>query len=259
MGFDMSSLSSNGSRIARTVGVTLQIVTRSGKPPVYGHHSAYFRALDRVGLAPTGIVPTSLEKVRELYECLDGILLPGGPDIEPRRYGEEPTVPLEEPDERLDQIELELVEWCINDEKPLLGICRVLQILNVALGGSLYQDLRTQTKTWIDHQYSQPLHRRSLPAHDLLLSDEGWLANEVDQVTVKTNSMHHQGIKELGEGLVASGWSPDDVVEAAWLPGHPFAVAFQGHLEEIFAVERWASLVFEEFARAVLEYGKRVR
>jgi putative glutamine amidotransferase len=182
------------------------------------------------------------------------MLLAGGPDVAPNRYGETVLSRLDGPDETLDAVELQLAEWCLRDGKPLLGICRGLQLLNVVVGGTLYQDLGEQTGTSIDHRFSQPISKRALTAHPLALNPEHWLSREIAQTTVSVNSMHHQGIKQLGDGLEAFGWAPDGLIEAAQIVDHPFAIGFQGHLEEIIAVHGWARLVFQRFASAVCEW-----
>ena len=242
-------------RQAPLVGIVLQLNRREASPYLWGHHVAYFAALEQVGLLPIGIPPFRPELLHSVYLNLGGVLLAGGPDVAPQRYGEKALFPLEGPDEMLDEAELQLAAWCLQDGKPLLGICRGLQLLNVVTGGTLYQDLSEQTGTAIDHRLTQPVSRRAQPAHRLELDPECWLSREMAQTAVDVNSMHHQGIKRLGDGMEAFGWAPDGLIEAAQLPDHPFAVAFQGHLEEIIGVQSWARLVFEQFAAAVFDWA----
>jgi len=234
------------------IGITLQRYETSSKPATYGHHIAYFAALEKVGLLPMGIPPLLPQLLlRQVYECLAGVLLPGGPDVNPQRYGEDALFPLEGPDDHLDEIELQLAEWCLHNGKPILGICRGMQVLNIVLGGSLYQDLESQKSTVIDHKFSEPVLRRSQPAHDILLADESWLSLITGRTLVSVNSMHHQGVKQLGKGLKALGWAPDGIVEALWMPEHPFAVGFQFHLEEMLATEEWSVSILNRFVAAV--------
>jgi putative glutamine amidotransferase len=234
------------------IGITLQRYETSSRPAAYGRHIAYFAALGEVGLLPIG-VPSLLPPLllRQVYERLAGVLLPGGPDVNPQRYGEDALFPLEGPDDLLDEIELQLAGWCLEDGKPILGICRGMQVLNIVLGGSLYQDLESQKRTGIDHRFSEPVSKRSQPAHDLLLADESWLSKTTGRTHISVNSMHHQGVKQLGKGLKALGWAPDGLVEALWMPEHPFAVGFQFHLEEMLATEEWSVSLLNQFVAAV--------
>jgi putative glutamine amidotransferase len=241
-------------RKAPLVGLVLQLSRRAARPDQFGHHVAYFSALQEVRLFPVGIPPLSPHLLEPAYLNLDGILLAGGPDVAPDRYSETVSFHLDGPDEMLDEAELQLAEWCLRDGKPILGICRGLQLLNVAVGGTLYQDISEQTRTPVDHRFSQPVSRRSLTAHQLDLNPTHWLSQSISQATVAVNSMHHQGIKGLGDGLEAFGWAPDGLIEAAQIVDHPFAVGFQGHLEEIIGVQGWARFIFERFASAVSEW-----
>lgn len=163
---------------------------------------------------------------------LDGLLLHGGADVCPRSYGEEPLRPEWEGDEIRDRYEIELVRAFLDAGKAVLGICRGAQILNVAFGGTLYQDIATQTDTERQHR-SQELYDHNL--HLVDLADGSGLAQLYPgAATVKVNSVHHQAVKDVGAGLVVEARSSDDgVVEAIrWDdPAGGYAFAVQWHPE----------------------------
>src|SRR5205823_7849389 len=150
-GFHLQQLK-NGSRYPLIGLPTLAIPGAS--PPRYGVNQAYVRALEAAGAAPVLIPPLDDgERVRAIYDRLDGMVLPGGSDVAPEEYREERIGELNKVDEQRDRRELELARWAIRDDLPTLGICRGQQVLNVALGGSLYQDLREQKATDLEHSH----------------------------------------------------------------------------------------------------------
>jgi putative glutamine amidotransferase len=174
----------------------------------------------------------------DLLDGIDGLVLQGGSDMSPRHYGEEPLRPEWEGDPARDLYEMELVRLCLAADKPVLGVCRGAQVLNVALGGSLYQDLETLHPERHVHRnwevYDQHGHEIEIEAGSLL---GRWYA--ALQPPPRVNSVHHQGLKTLGRGLVVEARSiPDGVIEAVRYdeegPGsRPFAYGVQWHPEFI--------------------------
>jgi putative glutamine amidotransferase len=169
-------------------------------------------------------------KVQHYVNALDGLLLQGGADMSPKSYGETPINPAWSGDEVRDAYEIELFNEFVTQGKPVFGICRGHQVINVALGGSLYQDIATQFGTGSVHRdetaYDQCFHEmRILPG--------SWLSRLYpDMQTTRINTIHHQAVKHLGEGLVVEATSePDGIVEAVRWEGHSFVMGVQWHPE----------------------------
>ncbi|HMQ33147.1 MAG TPA: gamma-glutamyl-gamma-aminobutyrate hydrolase family protein [Chloroflexaceae bacterium] len=212
----------------------------------------YLQALEAAGAAPLLIHLTDdLALVRRLYELCAGILLPGGDDLDPAYFGEERHPMLGEVDPQRDAVEVALARWCRDERKPLLGICRGAQVLNVALGGTLWQDLPSQLLTDLDHRHNTRLEVYDVEGHPLALAPDSWLAGQLDADTVLANTMHHQAVKDVAPGLRAVGRAPDGVIEAVEGAGDHFVVGVQCHPEHLWraAEPRWLR-VFEGFVAA---------
>ncbi|HEX5689903.1 MAG TPA: gamma-glutamyl-gamma-aminobutyrate hydrolase family protein, partial [Roseiflexaceae bacterium] len=188
------------------------------------------------------------EVMRALYERLDGLLLSGGGDIDPVHYGEAPIAELGVTDPLRDTVELWLARWAAEDGKPILGICRGLQMLNVALGGTLYQDIPAQLDSELVHDSSYTRQDWTYMAHDLRLEPDSKLAQLFGTTNFSTNSLHHQSLNRLAPELRAVGWAPDGVVEAVEGRNGHFMLGVQCHPEALqgTADPRWQAL-FREF------------
>jgi putative glutamine amidotransferase len=169
-------------------------------------------------------------KVKHYVDALDGLLLQGGADVSPKSYGESPLNPMWTGDEVRDQYEIELFHEFVTQGKPVFGICRGHQLINVALGGSLYQDIATQCPDKGSHRDES---RYDSHFHDMRIQPHTWLARVYPDLGVaRVNTIHHQAIKHLGEGLVVEATSePDGIVEAIRWEGHSFVVGVQWHPE----------------------------
>jgi putative glutamine amidotransferase len=231
-------------------------------PPAHGHRETYIRAIVNAGGIPLLIPLVEQEEVlQSYYERLDGLLLAGGRDIAPVHYGEEPHPELGEVDPLQDHIELSLTRRALNDGKPLLAICRGLQVLNVARGGTLYQDIPSQHETPLDHKASSKhaIATRSsqwqLLSHEMRLETNSRLATLLSTTILNVNTSHHQAIKQLAHGLQAVGWSSDDLIEAVEGTDHPFLIGVQCHPEEICTDidTRWQT-VFAALVNATFEH-----
>lgn len=216
----------------------------------YGQNQSYVQAVLRTGAAPL-LLPQLADKVllRTMYERLDGLLLPGGGDIDPARYGEArhercgPITP------EHDEMELTLARWAVDDGKPLLAICRGIQVLNVALGGSLYQDIEAQVPGAIKHRW-YPDHPRDRLSHTVEVTPQTELARIVGAGSLPVNSLHHQAIKEVAPRLTAVARAPDEIVEAVEVQDHPFALGVQWHPEELAPNDALAQGLFDALVEA---------
>lgn len=149
---------------------------------------------------------------KEYINSVDALILAGGQDVSPEYFGEDPHVNLHETDQDRDAFEVALVLEAIQQDKPILGICRGLQIINVALGGTLYQDLNSQYQNLVVKHNQYPT-KWYIPTHRLILKRESWLSNLFDKEAL-VNSFHHQAVKKLANGLQIDAVSSDNVVEA---------------------------------------------
>ncbi len=191
----------------------------------------YIQAVAQAGGAPV-ILPLGLpeEQVCELATRLDGLLFTGGGDVHPQRYGSAMHPLVDSVDEDRDRTEILLVQEAARLAKPFFGICRGIQVINVALGGTLYEDILDQMPGAQPHAYSSEWPRNHL-AHPVRIQEDTRLAHILGGTSVLVNSLHHQGIRQLAAGAQAVGWAPDGLIEAIELPGHPYGVAVQWHPE----------------------------
>jgi putative glutamine amidotransferase len=237
------------------VGISGGLIrTNEWSPPVVGHRQSYVEAVLQAGGLPVVLPPlTDLRALRTLYERLDGVLLSGGDDIDPVRYGEAPHPRLGAVSPERDTAELLLARWAIADGTPLLGICRGLQVINVARGGTLWQDLPSDHPEGLDHYASATLRRWDAIDHPVALAEGSRLAGLLGTTAIGLSSLHHQAVKRLGAGLRAVGYAPDGVVEAIEGDGEAFVVGVQGHPETLWqATEprwRWLFAAFVAAAR----------
>ena len=221
-------------------------------PPANFLRKNYTDAIIAAGGLPL-IIPVleDIEVLRALYDRMDGILISGGGDIDPRFYNEPPLAGLGPTDPMRDEIELPLARWAIDEGKPLLGICRGSQVINVAMGGTLYQDIPSQIHTQLVHDSSFTRQDWTYMAHELRLEPDSKLAQLFGSNCIMTNSLHHQSLKDLAPGLRAVGWAPDGVVEAIEGAGEGFLVGVQCHPEALqgAADTRWQAL-FRDFVES---------
>jgi putative glutamine amidotransferase len=172
--------------------------------------------------------------LRALYDLTDGLLLPGGVDLDPATYGESPLPTCGRLDPARDRVELQFARWAIAEGKPLFGLCRGLQIVNVALGGTLYQDIAAQRSDAIKHDYFPTAgFARDHVAHPVTIASGSRLDALVGAVSLGVNSMHHQAVKDLAPGLVTTAIAPDGVIEALESSGDQFVIAVQWHPESL--------------------------
>ncbi len=208
----------------------------------------YLEGIMEAGGAPLIFPFTEDEELAaQLTQMCDGILFTGGQDVSPSIYGEESLPQLEEVSEQRDKLELLVIREALRLEKPVFGICRGLQFLNAALGGTLYQDLYTQYDTRISHRQSEPYN---MPTHEVSIAPGSPLAEVLGDGPIVVNSFHHQGIKDLADSLVPMAWAPDGLVESFFRPGPVFFRAVQWHPEMLFKNDENSRKLFRSFVEA---------
>lgn len=213
----------------------------------------YERGVQIARAVPLVISPAlEPETVERFLGMMDGLVLTGGEDVDPERYGEEPLESTYFSPER-DALELRVAERALEREIPILAICRGMQLMNVMLGGTLYQDLASQRESAVDHDRTGEDARR--PVHGVRVEHTPWLDGVFQGPDFRINSSHHQGVRDLGEGLEAVAWAEDGLVEAVEYRANGtggWTVAVQWHPERMLA-ERTGThrRLFERFGGAV--------
>ncbi|HEY7613242.1 MAG TPA: gamma-glutamyl-gamma-aminobutyrate hydrolase family protein [Gemmatimonadales bacterium] len=204
-------------------------------PESWVMNQRYSRAVAAAGGLPMMIpLLDEADTLRALYDRLDGVLLPGGVDLDPATYGEAPLPACGRLDPGRDRVELAFARWSIEEGKPLFGLCRGLQIVNVALGGTLYQDIAAQRNDAIKHDYFPTAgYSRDHLAHAVTVTSGSRLDALVGTAPLKVNSMHHQAVKDLAPDLVSTAVAPDGLIEAVELPAGPFLLGVQWHPESL--------------------------
>ena len=199
-----------------------------------GVNAAYVHSVLRAGGVPIVLPPLiGAARAADALEGLDGLLFTGGEDVDPAFYGQPPSPGLGTVDSERDRFELALFAHARRRAMPVLGICRGIQLVNVALGGTLWQDLPAERPGPVEHNPPTPRDRR---AHELRLLAGGRAAEALGVTECRANSFHHQGVRDLAPPLVASAWAADGLIEAVESPaGEPWLLAVQWHPEEMHA------------------------
>lgn len=206
------------------------------------------------GILMAGGIPVMLpmtsdrEVLEQIAETYDGFLFTGGHDVSPALYGESPAPVCGECSEARDEMEQILFHMVYEMDKPILGICRGIQLINALLGGTLYQDLPTQHPSEIKHQQTPPYNN---PIHEVEIASQTPLHTLLDQSIISVNSYHHQAVKDLSPRLKAMAFSPDGLVEAAYAPDKKYVWAVQWHPEFSFLKDPNSRKLFESFLEAM--------
>jgi putative glutamine amidotransferase len=218
-----------------------------------------------IGITPSNRLTDYVESIRRAggeprvlsmdappsLEGLDGILFTGGGDVDPKHYGESMHEKTHEPDAARDAYELELARLALARDTPLLAVCRGLQVVNVAAGGTLIQDIASQVNQNLEHQIDSPSFAI---AHEVWVAPGSLLSRVMqeqmaDGDVLQVNSRHHQAVDRAAEGFNVSATAPDGVVEAIERPNALFCLGVQWHPENFWRTGEFRSL-FEEFVRA---------
>lgn len=227
------------------IGADIRESGSSAREQAFGY-VPYVDAVLRAGAIPL-LVPPQPGNIAELMASLDGVLLTGGRDCDPSIYGEECHASVKPMDGRRQQNDLALARSARELRVPALGVCLGLQIMNIAAGGTLIQDIRSEIDTDIEHE-SEPDGRRR---HAVRVDEGSILSSIVVGPHFEVNSSHHQAVRATGDGLRITAWAPDGVAEAIEDPEHPFYIGVQWHPEDMTGEES-AERIFRAFIAAAV-------
>ncbi len=213
----------------------------------YYLNTRYVRAVEAAGGVPVALITTDdPDSIDRILSSIDGLMLTGGRDMDPSHFGEEPHPKAEAISKERTRFELELVRRARRVRLPTFGICLGMQTINVALGGSLYQDIPSQYQTELDHRQDSP---RGKLVHTVNVSGGSRLHGLLGCEQLHVNSIHHQAVRRIGDGLKVCALSPDGIVEGLESSDDQFLVSVQWHPEELVDVEEQRSL-FRGFVEA---------
>ncbi|MDM8520774.1 gamma-glutamyl-gamma-aminobutyrate hydrolase family protein [Anaerolineales bacterium HSG6] len=219
-------------------------------------NTTYIDAITTAGGIPI-LIPLKLQKeqLEAIFERVDGLVFTGGGDIDPTYYNETVQVDnLDDIQSDRDRVEIALMQMAIAKQKPFFGICRGMQIMNVATGGALWQDIPQQKPDSLRHDYFRQTGQhfeRDYLAHTVAFVDDSRIAAILQTNNMQVNSLHHQGVKSLAPTLQAVAHSEDGIIEALEIADHPFALSVQWHPEELVNHHESARELFAAFVREV--------
>ncbi len=208
----------------------------------------YTYAIEQAGGLPLLLPYTeSADVIRRFVALCDGIFFTGGMDVSPSRYGEDIREHCDEIQPLRDALEFAVLNEALPTGKPILGICRGAQLVNVALGGTLYQDLPSERPSPITHRQTEGKFEFS---HDIVVLPDTPLHTLLGRTRVRGNSFHHQAVKALGQGLAVMAEADDGVPEAFYAPDHPYLRAYQWHPERLYDKDGDSRVLFCDFITA---------
>jgi putative glutamine amidotransferase len=234
---DSTIFSSNDKKRPLIGLTTYRKIAEDSGAPLYGLMRSYVEAVIAAGGIPL-LIPLGLD-TDDLFAILkrvDGLILPGGGDIDPEAYHGTPHELVRGIDDDRDRVEINLAREAVKTEKPFLAICRGHQVLNVALGGTMWEDLASQMPGAIRHDYNGNGARTDRP-HTVQVRKDSQLAAILNSEMVPVNSLHHQGLRDLAPELSVSATAPDGLVEGVEIEGHPFAIGVQWHPENLVKID----------------------
>lgn len=219
--------------------------------PIHALNQRYVSAVESAGGAPL-IVPPGLDDAsqRAIFARIDGLVLSGGGDIDPAYYGEAAHPALNAPSAQRDRLELSFARWATDEDKPLLAICRGIQVLNVALGGTLVQDIPTQVPDALPHNFDETRVARDFIAHEVTIEPGSRLCEVMGSERAGVNSWHHQSVKQAAPGLAIVACAPDGVIEGVERPRSRFTIGIQWHPEWLYDRQPEMKRLFAALVRA---------
>ena len=208
------------------------------------------------GITVNGGIPIMLpltedkDDLEQAAELCDGFLFTGGHDVSPDIYGEKPLEGKVSSNRRRDKMEQFMLKNAIENDKPVLGICRGIQFINAALGGTLYQDIPLQHPSKVEHHQNPPYNK---PVHAVSINVDSPLHKCLNTDTLHVNSYHHQAVKQIAPGLKAMATSEDGLTEALYMPGHRFLWGVQWHPEFSYITDDNSKKIFKAFITAMMD------
>jgi len=239
---DMSGVTANG--------------TGAAQEPTLCLPERYYHAVQKAGGIPLVLPLIGLRStLHETLQHLDGILVSGGNfDIHPSYYGEKPISALGAIKRQRTEFELEVIDLALNQDLPLLGICGGAQAINVALGGSLYQDIATELPNAGQHEQGA---KKDKGGHPVEIHPGTRLRQIVQEQTLEVNTTHHQAVRKVGKGLIVNAEAKDGLIEGIESPNHKFVLGVQWHPEALLDKDPCQRRIFSSFISAAkhLRYG----
>ena len=213
----------------------------------------YMKGIEKAGGIPI-ILPLSdnEEVIEKMVNFCDGFLFTGGQDVSPEIYNEKKLDNVECSEER-DRMDMSFLRKAIELDKPVLGICRGIQIINACLGGSLYQDLPTQHPSELEHHQTPPY---DIPVHEVKIIENTPLSECLKTEKLSVNSYHHQAVKKLAPELAVMAEASDGITEAVYRPASSFLWALQWHPEFSYKTDEKSMLIFQAFVDAMIDFDK---
>jgi putative glutamine amidotransferase len=213
-------------------------------------NEAYVEAVSRAGLTPLVLPPLDPRELDAVATAVHGLVFTGGEDVDPAEYGAAPGARTTSIHRQRDRCELALAGIARQRKIPTLAICRGIQLMNVALGGTLVQDIPTERPSPIEHDKSD---ERTMRVHDVTIEPRTRLAAAIGETRITVNSSHHQAVDRVGEGLRVTAQSPDGIIEGAeWVKDDWWMLAVQWHPEELVGDPKpWDRGLFNAFADIV--------
>jgi len=232
---------------APLIGITCGTTSTAGQTPRFGTNQVYVAAVVEAGGIPVLLVPPAAARAAETLDRLDGLLVPGGADVDPSRYGARRSDMVLTTDPARDDLESACISEARRRGLPVFGICRGMQMINVVFGGTLYQDLATEFPGALCHATPREVGRSHLE-HDIRVREGSWFAEATGATALRVNSLHHQAVKDVGAELVVTATSQDGVIEGLETADRQ-TVAIQCHSEELMDLA-WARATFISFVGA---------
>lgn len=216
----------------------------------YGLSDTYTKAIVAAGGIPV-ILPLHTGAIDDFLDSIDGVIFSGGSDLDSSLWNEEPHPKADGFDQERDTFEVEAIRKVVERDMPMLGICRGIQSVNVALGGTIVQDIPDQLPGSLEHRQHNDGRMRDTTSHDVTIEEGDNLLYQIHgDTTMKTNSFHHQSIKEVGRDLEVIARAEDGVIEAVWNPKMTFGLAVQWHPEMLAENHSDQAAIFEALIKS---------
>jgi putative glutamine amidotransferase len=228
----------------------LSDIDKEGKEdrPLYFVKSNYVTAVNKAGGIPFIIPPGEDEKdIMKLTSNIDGLLIPGGDDIDPKYFNEDPHPSIVLVDPEITRFQMEFCQIAVNQNIPVLGICAGMQLINILFGGDIYQDIPSQLPGSIKHKKDK--NEEEAVFHSIKIEKNTGHFNILQRENVLVNSTHHQAVRNVAEGFIVAARSEDGIIEAIESRKHPFVLGVQYHPEDLFQQEEVFLNLFKKLAR----------